>query len=185
MGRKTVIISLVGKQGAGKSTIGEKLARYLDTTHIEVSKVVRELHKDIEERSALSDTGKKTRTEPDWLGSAVYNRLFPTLRKNTPVAVITGVREIEVHKYLKKMKLSVIGVEIKADPDLRYKRLLELKKIQSPSDFLDMEVKERNLGVNEVIDSCKYEIATSDETKPDQVVRALVSKLVKEGSNLR
>lgn len=179
-----VVLSLVGKQGAGKSTIGDRLARYLRTEHIETSDVVRDLNEG-KTREELPETGKLTKDDPTWLGEPLYERLQPVFDSGKQTAVLTGVREVEVHEHLRKRGIKLVIVDVTSDPQLRYTRLIELGKVDNANQFLEQELREKELGVNEVIDSSKYEMTTTEGSNPDKLVRALISKIVLEGDKVK
>lgn len=179
-----VVLSLVGKQGSGKSTLGKKLARYLGTQHVETSDIVKALNRG-KKRDELPSTGERTKSEPDWLAVPLYDQLFPVFNKGKQTVVLTGVREVEVHTYLKRRGLQLLVIDITADPDVRFYRLFHLEKITSAKAFIEQDLKERALGINEVIDSASVEVRTSHTSDPDKLVRALVSKITNEGTRLR
>lgn len=181
---KKVALSLVGKQGSGKSTLGSKLARNLGTERIEISDVVKELVAN-KKREQLAESGVRTRKEPDWLAMPVYEKMFPVFNAGKQTVVLTGVRELAIHKYLQRKGLYVLPIDITARPMVRYLRVLELEKVLNPIEFLDQELREKRLGIDEVCDAAKYEIETSPETDPDKIVRSLISVLTKEGQSVR
>src|SRR5678809_1298323 len=108
------IISLVGRQGSGKSTIGAKLADYLKTSHVEASQVVREVCGDLP-RSEMPTTNKRTESEPNWLADAIMER-FPEDKK---CVVVTGVREPIVHTYFEMSQHTLLSFEVRCDAEIR------------------------------------------------------------------
>lgn len=176
--RRRVILSVVGEQGAGKTTIGQKLARYLETDHIETSGVVRALTEKEYDKKDLASTKERTKEDPNWLGEAIYERIVESLEKDLTSVVVTGVREVEVHEYLRRRNLDVLGIDVVADPDIRCFRLIELGKIKDEKDFIEQELRERAMGLNEVMAKSSFQVSTSPETDADQIVRSLVAAIV-------
>lgn len=184
--RRKVVLSLVGEQGAGKSTIGQKLARYLDTTHIEISGVVKALtnnHK--ADKAELVKTREKTAEDPTWLGEAVYERCLEAYDTGKRSVVITGVREVEVYDYLKRRGVLVIGIDVVADPDIRCQRLMELGKISDEQAFIEQDIKEVRMGLHEVMGRSEFQISTSYLTDADEIVRKTVSAITNKKRKLR
>lgn len=179
-----VVLSLVGKQGSGKTTLGKKLARNLGTRHIETSDVVKSLHTD-KERHELPETGKRTRDEPDWLAAPLYDEIYPVFNEGKQTVVLTGVREVEVHSYLQRRGLYLLVIDVLTEPSVRYTRLRRLEKVKNVHEFLDQELGERALGIDEVADSARIELKTSEQSKPDAIVRKLISHITSEGTRVR
>lgn len=184
MASKTVI-SIVGKQGTGKSTIAKRVAQNLSTQYIETSDVVAAEIDNAIPRKDMTVTRYKTQTDPDWLGKAVYERIFPMYKPRVRTVVLSGVREVEVHKYLLRRQLKIIPIEVVCDPDTRCKRLLDLGTVRSVEHFVDQDLEERKMGLDEVLDQARFTITTSDATSPSTLARGIVKKLVKEGYTLR
>lgn len=171
------LISLVGLQGSGKSTLGHKIARRIGTEKIETSDVVRSIYKNLK-RSELPTTAERTKDDPDWLGRAVFDTLEGAYADSGKRAVVlTGVRELEVQKFLKKMGLNIYSFEVVCDAEIRYQRLLSLGKVIDAREFLRQELAERGLGVLDIMDAAPFTIPTSHETDPDRISKAVVREL--------
>lgn len=182
MARK-VLVSFVGRQGAGKSTIAAGLADVLRTGHIEVSDVVKDLYNDLP-RELLPSTGRRTESEPDWLGKAVHKALIEKAEIwERDLLVLSGVREQAVHEYLGK-QFDLYSFEIVADPEIRFQRLSVLWKVRSGKEFIEHEIRETGLGVQEVMDKAPFRIPTSQETQPDYIVKAIIRALSVKGVKL-
>lgn len=170
------IVSIVGRQGSGKSTIGKYLAKSLRTIHVETSDVVRSLNKNLT-RAELPSTGKKTKKDPEWLGKAIAEQVL----SGDDTAVLTGAREHQVHKYLVKQGAVVKVIELVSDPVLRYQRLLLLGKVKNATEFLTHEIAETRLGVQDVMDRAPFRAETTEDTEPKVLAQAIKALLIKEG----
>lgn len=176
------IVSFVGYQGSGKSLLGRKLARHLCTEHIETSDIVKAEHEGLT-RAELSSTGEKTKVDPDWLGREMMSEVERVVKEqNRTVAVISGVREQEVHKYLQRQKIVVWPVEVNAEAAVRYARVIRLNKVKTTEAFLDQEFRERELGLPEVLKTCKFAISTSETTDPQELIEAVKAVLQAKGA---
>lgn len=172
------IISLCGYQGSGKSTIGKYVARVLKVPHIEASDFARKVT-GVEKRSELpAATMKFTAKNPDWLGEALADEI---LGNNTKIIVLTGTRERNVHLYLAAQGANLRIFEMMTPPELRYERLLQLGKIKDASEFIEQELRERELGVEEVVDDAIYQIPNHEDTNPLKIARAIGEILVEDG----
>lgn len=172
------VISLVGPQGAGKSTIAKRAATYLKTRHVEASSVVREVFGDLP-RKDMPKTNVRTKTEPDWLAKGIMGK-FPDTGS---AVVVSGIREPIVHKFISE-KHTVYGFEVRADAELRFQRQLEVRKCRSAAEFLEHELNEIKLGLFEIMFDAPYAIPTSTSTSPDKIVRAIVRVLQEAGAKL-
>lgn len=176
--REKHVISLVGYQGSGKTTIGKSLAARYGCSHLEMSEIVRAIHTGLS-RDELPRTAEKTRTDPDWLAELVH-KLILEESKNS-VVVLTGVREPQIHKYLLAHDIQLHSFEIKAPAGLRYYRLLDLKKVSNAEQFLNHEVDETSMGLREVMDKARYAVITSEESSPRALAQAMKKRLVLKG----
>lgn len=180
-----IVISLVGKQGTGKSTIGKKTAASLETSHVETSDMVAQVVTGVP-RKSLTSTRIRTQEDPDWLGRITYEWIMGMYKAyETRTMVLTGVREVEVHRYLQKKQLKIISVEIVSPPHIRLERLMELGTIKSTAHFLNQDLAERAMGLDEVCGQATYQIHTDNETSPGKLSKALLIKLSKEGYQIR
>lgn len=171
------VISLVGYQGSGKSTLSQILAKLYGWDFLEISSVVRAVHTGLS-RDELPETAKKTKTDPNWLSDVIYSMI---VKGKSPGVVLSGVREPQIHKYLTGKGLTLHDVEVKAHPALRYDRLLELQKVSNAEQFLNHEIDELAMGLRKVMRDAKYSIWTSDETDPRRLARAVKERLAKKG----
>lgn len=179
------VISLCGYQGTGKTTLAKKIAHNLDTLHIETSDLVAESFRGVS-RKDLTVSREKTFEDPNWLGKIIFNKIFPQFEElNVRSVVLSGVREVEVHKYLQKKQLKLAIIELIADPDVRYNRLLEVGSIRSTDHFITQDLKERQMGLDEVTGLAKFQIETTENTSPRKLAKAVIAKLTKEGYTLR
>lgn len=172
------IISLVGYQGSGKSTVGKLLAHLLNCRHVETSAVVKKVT-GVEKRENLASTGKQTKIDPDWLGSAVAEHVVQASKK---LVVLTGVRERAVHEFLISFAKQVDIIELTSPPELRFDRVKELGKVSTAAEFIEQELKEKELGLEDVICNATYQIPTTEKTDPVDIARAIVTVLDLEDS---
>lgn len=152
----TRIVSIVGRQGAGKSTVGKYLAEIFGVVHIETSYIVRSLFKDILRREELASTGQRTEKDPNWLGRAIEEEI-----KDEGAVILTGVREKEVHQYLKSQGAQVRIIVLQCPAVERYLRLRNLHKVESPKDFIEQEIREDMLGIKGTMQNAELIIQTN------------------------
>lgn len=173
------VISVVGYQGSGKTIIGRKLAALCHTGHIETSDIVKKsLGGKSWVRSALPQTGERTKTEPDWLGKLVVRDMASSIAvRNRRVAVISGIREEEVHEYLRGACRELTVIELRADAPVRYERLKSGKKVKNATEFIEQDLRERALGVEEVLKNAPVCIDTLPEFTPDETARGIYAYL--------
>lgn len=177
-GTKLSVVSLVGYQGAGKSSISKYLGYLYDVAGIEVSSIVRAIVEGMS-RDELPQTTERTKTDPEWLSSIVHGVLKEKTIGN--VAVLTGVREPNIHTYLSAHDMDVYSVEIRCHALTRYKRVLELGKVTSARQFLNHEADEINMGIRETLHASPYCVETNEETSPKLIAAAIKERLMKEG----
>lgn len=170
-----ILISFVGFQGSGKTTLGKILADSLNSEHFEASGIVRNTT-GVTERSELPATGKRTKKDPTWLGKAVYTAIYPD-----EVSVVSGVREQEVHDYLETQNIDIHIFEVVAPAEVRFDRLFKLQKVSSAQDFIEQELREIELGVKDVMTAAQYTIPTSPKTNPNAICRVILKKLKERG----
>lgn len=176
------IVSLAGAQGSGKSTLGTYLARYLKTLHVETSAVVQDTLSFDLSRDDLHTTGSFTKDDKDWLGRAIEQKIIkwlPKYKKST--VVLSGVREREVHSYLRRQGARLHIFEVAADPNLRFYRLKDLGKVSDARHFLDKELNERILGLPKVIAQAKYTVETKQDIPAELQAKAIAKALFEKG----
>ncbi len=176
------VISLVGYQGSGKSTIGALVAKQLATEHIEASYVVRAIIGDIKRHEMPGITSELSGQDPYWLAEGIVEVVEEVYQESDPdVAVLTGVREQLTHDYLdERFKLETF--EVVAPAAVRYTRLKELGKVSSGKNFIEQDLREKNLGLDEVMKRAYYTIPTSEETSPKGIAKAMIQALKKQGT---
>lgn len=172
-----LVLSFVGKQGAGKSTIAKYVSELLSTGKIETSDIVKKIYHNLS-RSELPSTGKRTKTDPNWLARALERELKEEIRhQNSDIVVLSGVREIEIHKYFLSKRFTLHSFEVIAAPEVRYTRLLEMHKVRNAEEFLDQERRELTLGVAKVEEEAAFRIPTSPNTEPSELAASVVKRL--------
>lgn len=167
----TLIFSLVGRQGAGKTSIGCKWAYDWGVPHIEASAVVRQVCGPIA-RGNMPDTSARTAREPDWLGNAISDRID----NFSASVVLTGVREVEVHQALMKRGAELCIIHIDASQVVRWLRHKGVKS-DTFGEFLEHEQNEWRIGLGCVIDSAGLTIDTSESPSVQQSVDLIYDSL--------
>lgn len=165
------ILSLVGRQGAGKSSIGHGLAVQVEVPHIEASSVVRKVYGDIP-RDKMPETNKRTATEPDWLGNAIASEILD--HHDASYVIVTGAREREVHDTLLQLGASLQVIEIYADQQQRYDRHLGVK-CSNEAEFLLHEDNEASIGLDELLAKCPFQLDTTHSPTIEHSVNLLRS----------
>lgn len=164
---KMTVISLVGRSRAGKSTLAKRLARYLRTAHIETSDIVK--------------TVDDVKDIPGEIAKNIERRLEG---KGRSVIILSGIREIEIVHHLKE-NYNYYGFEVRAEMPVRFERALNDLKYVSAAEFIEGEIKELDLGLQEVEDDAPYVIPTSPFTDPDRITKATVKLLRRKNVALR
>lgn len=178
------VISLVGYQGSGKTTLGQILAKQLGIPRVETSDVVKDLS-GLQDKAELTTTAAMTKHDPDWLGRAVYNRLLAVVSGMAPNAVVlTGTREFEVHLFLAEKGVKLYTFEITSMPYWRYERLRTLSKVASAKEFIEQDLRERAMGLNETCDKAPFVIDTSPHSEPEEIVNHMISILAKNKAKI-
>lgn len=168
------IISLVGLQGVGKSSIGDLLFTKLPySSRIEVSNVVRAVHGE-RPRNELAETQKHTKHDPTWLGTAIAKRI---VTEKQALCILTGVREPEVHKTLEDLGANLTVVAVESEPPIRFERVKALGKCHTFEDFYDQDHRELALGLERVIGSAQIKIESTDETTVDGLADGIITRL--------
>lgn len=171
------VISLVGRQGSGKSTVGSMIAKELNLSHIETSDTVKK-HVNNAKRSELPKTGRFTKDNNIWLAKPVAIELVKALKDKAKNSIIlTGVREVEVHQYLERIGANIHAIEMQAYPEVRFDRLVSGKKVSSASEFLEHEIAESALGVQKVIDGASFVARTRADKRPLSIVLGIIKRL--------
>lgn len=178
------VISLVGYQGSGKSTLSKKLARAIHTDMLEVSDRVKSMYEDYA-REKLPSTSERTKQDPNWLGKDVAEGLAEIYKgQQRQVAILSGAREEQLHKYLLKRGIKLWVFEIVAPPALRFQRVYDLHKVQSASQFIEHELSEREMGLDRVCEKAPFRVITGEDTKPYLLVEAIIKRLKEKGARL-
>lgn len=167
------VISLIGAQGTGKSTLAQRLAEHYSTQFIEASSVVRELYGDLT-RDQMPETNIRTVTEPTWLGDAIYERI------QSPLVFLAGVREVEVHDTLLDKQCTVQPIKLWAPEQERYARLKALGKCDTWLQFKEHGQNEMSIGLGDLLDEPYPTYITCEYVSIDDV-KALIVKELDEG----
>lgn len=178
----TNIISLVGKQGSGKSTIASELASYYKCLHVEASTVVRNLYGNLT-RSQMPFTNSRTAEEPSWLGDAMVDYIEHLLNERNlqnvetvqNVFIVSGVRETEVHGTLAfKYGARVVPICLSAPVEDRFDRQKDLGKLQTFTEFEKQDQAELGIGLSTVIKLSRYHIPSNRNVSKDETVARIV-----------
>lgn len=169
------IISLVGPQGSGKSTIGQRLSSAITAPHIEASEFAKKITGTNVRSELPGATEKFTAKDPDWLGRGIELRI-KELAKD--LVILTGVRERNVHLYLASQGANIYIYELDAPMPLRYDRLLSLKKVSNADEFIRQELREMKLGVWDVCNDATYRIPNDDDTSTKEIARAIAKSFL-------
>lgn len=168
------IISLVGLQGVGKSSIGDVLFTKLPySSRIEVSHVVKAVHGD-RPRDELAATHKHTQHDPTWLGTAIAKRITS---ERQPLCVLTGVREPEVHETLIDLDADLTPVVVEAAIPVRFDRVFSLGKCHTYDEFYEQDHREMSLGLDRVIGSAKIRLESNLDTTVDGLADTIIERM--------
>lgn len=168
------IVSVVGLQGVGKSSIGDLLFTKLPySSRIEVSNVVRAVHGE-RPRDELAETHKHTQHDPSWLGTAIAKRIKS---EGQPLCILTGVREPEVHNTLLDFDADLTTVAVEAEPSVRFDRVKALGKCHTYDDFYDQDHRELSLGLDNVIGSAKIRVKSTEHTTVDGLANNIIERM--------
>lgn len=164
------IVSLVGPQGVGKTTIGLRLALLLDNIHVEASDYAKRIT-GTDARSELPTlTEQHTKQNPDWLGQAIEEEI---IKHDKKTIVLTGVRERNVHLYLASRGGRLAIFELEAPAELRFQRLCRLGKVSNATEFIEQEIKEVKLGVYEVCKDALHRVPNATDVPAPKIARAI------------
>lgn len=146
------IIGVVGQIAAGKGILVNYLTSHFDFTSYSLSSIV---HDELNKKKAakftrqtLQDKGDELRDE---FGDEVLaRRLFKVINEQKKASiVIEGIRNPGEIEFLKKNQ-NFILIGVKANRELRFKRLLSRGKEWDPKTFEDfLKVDRRDLGVRQ------------------------------------
>lgn len=165
------VISFIGVQGSGKSTIAQGVAANYRCQHLEASDVVRDLYGNLE-RKDMPATNVRTATEPDWLANAIADRM------TQDYVVLSGVREREVHAELKLMGATLRIIKLWAPEQERFARLLANGKCKTYVEFMEHGYNEMNIGLAELLaDSSIPEYVTSGHRTVAETLEQLIRDL--------
>lgn len=176
MDSNKLIISLVGRQGSGKTTLGKELAKFLQCPHVEASGVVREECGELA-RTDMPSTNKRSEEEPRWLADAMRKHFSNTKK----AVVVTGVREPHIHEIWEEDGDELVSFQVLCDAEVRFQRLLENGKCSSAKEFIEHELNEMALGVLQLEFLAPYQIPTSDDTDPRSIVKAAIKVMQEKG----
>lgn len=168
------IVSIVGPQGTGKTTIGSRLALLLETRHIEASDYAKRITGSKQRSDLPGLTEKYTKENPDWLGQAIEEVI---LEQESKTIILTGVRERNVHLYLASRGARLAIYELEAPAELRFQRLLRLEKVSSATEFIEQELREIKLGVVDVCKDALHKVPNSTDEHPGKIARAIEKTL--------
>lgn len=152
------ILSLIGQQGAGKTSIGQELAKQFGITHIEASAVVRKVVGNLP-RERMPESNARTKDDPGWLGRAIAEEILAI--SDDHYVILTGVREVEVHQTLAELGASLNIIQIDAGFATRLHRHMGTKCF-SEGEFAQHELNELYIGLDEVILSAGWRYDTTD-----------------------
>lgn len=177
------VLSLIGRQGTGKTTIGHQVSEAKGCLHIEASDVVRSIVGVSTRREDLPESNQRTKNDPTWLGDAVaetFDESCSILRRSRvrpgtdlKLLVLTGTREIEVHETLEQHGAHVFCVALDAPAFIRYERLKELRKAPSYEYFQNQDHAEGEIGLDLLLSLTQYQLKAGAFTNPDFLVKAV------------
>ena len=192
------VLSVIGRQGSGKTTIGKQVAEASGCLHIEASDVVRSVvarQGKSTKREDLPESNKRTRTEPDWLGNAiaeVFDESRTILQRSRvkpgtdlQLLVLTGAREVEVHETLETHGAHVFTVALDAPRIARYERLQANRKATSWEYFENQDHAEGEIGLDILLTITEYQLKTGQFTNPDYIAKAVLALWQSELENER
>lgn len=103
--------------------------------------------------------------------------------KKRKAVVVTGTREMEVYGYLLSQDATMYSFEIVCDAPIRYERLLKLGKVKTPREFLDQELREKEMGTEELMRIAPFVVPTRPDTDPDLLADKMAEVLLERGVN--
>jgi dephospho-CoA kinase len=192
------VLSLIGRQGTGKTTTGRQISEDMGCLHIEASDVVRSVVARAGKstrREDLPESNKRTAEEPEWLGNAVaevFDESCSILKRNRVkpgtdlgLLVLTGAREVEVHETLEQHGAHVFTVALDAPKLTRYERLKLLGKASSYEYFENQDHAEGEIGLDLLLTITQYALKSGAFTQQGHVKAAILALWKAEMENER
>ena len=145
------ILSIIGQQGTGKSTIGRIIAEKESALFVEASDVVRILCGDIS-REEMPLTNARTATEPYWLAEGIHKYINALTTIPIGFVVLTGVREPEVHEGLIRLGCySPRVIKLWLPEQERYARVLQRTPETTYEEFKRHDENELSIGLDKLL----------------------------------
>lgn len=177
----TQLVSIIGYQGSGKTTIGKEVAKRLKTEYVEVSAVVKAANKHVPDLE-LASTGERTFSEPNWLAKLIDNEIEDVMSiEGRQTVIVGGSREPNLYQWYQDKGYHLYSVWLYAEPFSRYNRLIKQGRVENTTQFLNRELAERRLGLSELARVTQYQAETSDKIYPHQTAAAIVHFLKEKG----
>ncbi|MFA6016865.1 MAG: AAA family ATPase [Patescibacteria group bacterium] len=189
--KNNVIIGVVGQIAAGKGVLVNYLTSQLCFTSYSLSSIVHEelKKKGIQKftRQTLQDLGDELRR--GYGDEVLARRLFEAIKEQKKTSiVIEGIRNPAEIVFLKKNH-SFILIGVKANRELRFKRLLSRGKQWDPKTYEDfLKIDRRDIGVGQYksgqqvgkcLDYCDYTLTNNKDLKDfeSKIEKLFVHKL--------
>lgn len=177
----TQLISLIGYQGSGKTTIGKEVSKRLNTEYIETSVVVKAANAHVPDLQ-LATTKERNLSEPNWLCKLLDNEIYDVMGiEGRKTVVLGGLREPHIYDWFQDVGYHLYSVWLYAEPFSRYNRLVKQGRVQDVAQFLDRELLERTLGITELARVTQFQAETSDVIYPEQTAEAIITFLKEKG----
>ena len=178
------VVSIIGRQGSGKSTVGQLVAHHRRCQWIETSEVVRSVVGPTE-RKDMPKTNERTSEEPNWLGDAIAetydeSRLLLNRFRKHPTTdmhslVLTGVREVEVHEALEQQGATVYPISLHSPKFVRFERLKQVRKVGSWEEFEEQDHAEGEIGLDVLLSITHYQLRAGEFTNPAHIAKAILA----------
>lgn len=179
---KINLICTVGLPGAGKGLF-VKAAKKLGMKYFIMGDVIREGAKRRYGDANPYTTGKYMKEIRDTSGREAVAKLISkriieseVVYNEDEYVLIDGLRCVEELEYFKKEFSKVILIAVLADLEVRYRRIITRRRIddiKSIRDFLDREMREREVGVPEVIREADYYFVNNYENEEEALNSAV------------
>ncbi len=155
------LLCVVGNSGTGKSTF-LKVASELGIASYDMSSVVYEKIKEEGKSMNVVEVVKFASSLREKFGQDIVARLlFDKIIKSNPASkelvVVSGLRQIEEYLFFKNNVERIILVGLRAEPRLRYERILKRKKESNPQsyeEFLKKDELEGKWGFSRLFNYC-------------------------------